>query len=101
MRHGERVEQAVPWSLRPHRPFDQGGRVDNCAIAWEPTRLADRPHLTESMRDAGSGAGARVLVLPGRVLGDLLRAAAAEQPRAGEPLHYLPHVLDGVHQVVD
>src|SRR3954454_13447342 len=97
MRNGERVEQAVPWSLRPHRPFDQDACVDNCAIAWEPTRLADRPHLTEIMRGDGSGAGARVVVLPGLLVGDLLRAAAAEQSGAGDPLHDLPHVLDGVH----
>ena len=40
-------------------------------------------------------------VLPGLLLGDLLGAAAAEQPRAGEALHHLAEVLDGVDQVVD
>jgi hypothetical protein len=35
------------------------------------------------------------------LLGDLLRAPAAEQPGAGEALHDLTQVLDGVDQVVD
>ena len=49
---------------------------------------------------AGTPAHAPALLL-GLVLGDLLRAAAAEQPRPGEALHDLPHVLHGVDQVVD
>src|SRR3954449_2486118 len=101
MRYGERVEPAVPMVSARSSTFRPGRARRQLRNRVGTHEVGDRPHLTESMRGAGSGAGARVLVLPGLVLGDLLRAAAAEQPRAGEPLHDLPHVLDGVHQVVD
>ena len=57
-----------------------------------------RPDRRRPLRAAGSGP---LGALPGLFLRDLLRPAAAEQPRAGEALHDLPHVLHGVDQVVD
>src|SRR3954468_20716666 len=66
-------------------------------------RWATRPRPERGGAPSGpSGLGALlvpVLLVP-VLLGDLLRAAPAEQPRAGKALHHLAQVLHGVEQVV-
>src|SRR4051812_42257995 len=98
-----------PWS----RPPATTGHPTRSSPSWSGCRkgspssgsatscgrwaIRPRPDPTDAA-GTGSGPGGRVVLF---FMGDLLRATTAEQPRAGEPLHHLAHVLHGVEQVVD